>query len=154
MKKTVVIGIGNRDRGDDAAGPVAAEKLSRLPNRLFDVIENDGDVTKLVDCLGIYDDVIIVDAVQSVAVGKVTTWNVSTGWLSAAGTKRPFELSGHLFGLKYAIELARALGRFPRRVTVYGVHASQFEFFRPMTAEVVSGVDRVVDLIRAMVGSR
>jgi hydrogenase maturation protease len=55
-----------------------------------------------------------------------------------------FRSSTHAFGVGDAVELARALGRLPRRVVVYGVEGAGFESGAPLSPAVAAAVDDVV----------
>ena len=65
MGDTVVIGVGNRMRGDDAAGLVVIDRLTgRLPADVR-LVESAGDVTHLLDAWRDASRAIVVDAVVS-----------------------------------------------------------------------------------------
>ncbi len=63
----------------------------------------------------------------------------------AASRARVFRSSTHAFGVGDAVELARALGRLPARVVVYGVEGADFTAGAPLSAAVESAVEHVVD---------
>jgi hydrogenase maturation protease len=52
-------------------------------------------------------------------------------------------------GLADAIELARALGRLPPRVTVYGIEGERFDTGAPLSDSVAGAIDEVVALARS-----
>ncbi len=113
----VVVAIGNPIAGDDAAGPLVARRLREL-DPAARVVELTGEPTPLLDAWEGARLAIVVDAVVSGAEpGTVHRLDVSErpvpGGVSA--------LSTHAIGLGAAIELARALGRLPARVVVYGI---------------------------------
>ena len=56
----------------------------------------------------------------------------------------PRPASTHLIGLADALELARALGRLPPRVVVYGIEGHRFGVGDPVSPAVAAAVDRVV----------
>jgi hydrogenase maturation protease len=60
--------------------------------------------------------------------------------LSAAST--------HTLGVGEAIELARALGRLPARVVVYGIEAESLAAGEELTPAVERAVDDVVEQLR------
>lgn len=138
----IVIGVGNRDRGDDAVGPLVVDRLgSALP-----CFESSGDPSALISLFGRDSEVIIVDAmVTGGAPGAI-----SFARLAEAG-ETDIELSGHGsthgFGIFEALELARALGELPPRVTLVGVEAASFEPGSGVSPELESAIDRTVDLI-------
>jgi hydrogenase maturation protease len=122
--RRIVIGIGNPDRGDDAAGRYVA-RLSRpmLPDNVV-VVEHDGEATALVACLDGVDAAFLVDACSSGApAGTVRRFDAAAARLPSVA----FGLSTHGFGLAEAIELARVLGQLPPRCVVYAIEAARFE---------------------------
>jgi hydrogenase maturation protease len=137
-----VIGVGNAYRGDDAAGLVVAR---RLRERGVEAIEQEGEPVALIDVFAARDAVVLVDAVQSGAPpGTVHRFDVSDGPL-------PRELRGststHAVGLGEAIELARALGRLPPRVVVYGVEGARFATGVGLSYEVEAALAPLVEAI-------
>jgi hydrogenase maturation protease len=137
-----VIGVGNAYRGDDAAGLVVAR---RLRERGVEAIEQEGEPVALIDVFAARDAVVLVDAVQSGAPpGTVHRFDVSDGPL-------PRELRGststHAVGLGEAIELARALGRLPPRVVVYGVEGARFATGVGLSYEVETALAPLVEAI-------
>lgn len=141
-EREVVLGVGNPLRGDDAAGLVAAE---RLDGRL-----HEGDATGLLDAWEGADAAIVIDAVRSgAAAGTVHRLDASAEPLPASLRT---STSTHAIGVAEAIELARALGRLPRRVVVYGIEGGRFEAGAPLSLEVAAAVDRVVESVQAREG--
>ena len=65
--------------------------------------------------------------------------------LDASERELPAELfraSTHHVGLAEAVELARALGRLPRRTILFGIEGGSFEIGDELTAEVALAVER------------
>jgi hydrogenase maturation protease len=60
-----------------------------------------------------------------------------------------FRSSTHAIGIADTIELARALGRLPSRVLVYGVEGADFGTGHGLTPAVEAAVGRVVAAIAA-----
>jgi hydrogenase maturation protease len=141
-----VVGIGNAWQGDDAAGLAAARRLrERAPEGVV-VKELEGEPVSLVEALDGAEEVILVDAVRSGAEpGTVHRIDASSeplpATLSAAST--------HTLGVGEAIELARALGRLPRRVVLYGIEAESLAAGDELTPAVARAVDDVVELVVA-----
>ena len=138
----LIIGCGNRQRGDDAAGILAAERLRELG------IEADthiGDAADLIEAWETVDDVIVVDAVLTGApVGTVQAWDGRQLPDSVSTT-----VSTHGFGVAEAIELARVLNRLPMRLRVYGVEGRRFEPGAEISSEVQRTVEEVAQRIIA-----
>ena len=133
-----IIGCGNTDRADDAAGLLVARRLRELG---FDSLEHSGDGFALLDLWQGSDDVVLVDALVSGGTpGTIQVWDPE----SQPAAAPDYRCSTHVFGPAEAIELGRALGRLPRRIRVYGIEASDFELGGSPRAEVLDAVDRVV----------
>lgn len=135
----LVIGVGQPDRGDDAAGSAVVAAVRRLAP---DVATTEvTSPVRLVDAWDGYDDVVVVDAVMSGrAPGEVTVLEAGAGPLPA----RPGAGGSHGFGVAEAVELARALDRLPRRLLVVGLEAATFEHGRGLSPAVAAGVDAAV----------
>jgi hydrogenase maturation protease len=139
----LIIGVGNRDRGDDAVGLVVAEKLRQLLPHTK-VIESSGEPAGLIDAWTGKSRVLLVDAIQSGAnVGAITRLDVST-------TPLPFEVfrgSTHILGIGEAVELSRVLGSLPPKVIFYGIEAASYDHGEPMAPEVAAAASQVCERI-------
>ena len=62
MNRTIIIGIGNEFRCDDAIGIITARKLKSTKLQNADVIEHNGDGASLMDIWSNYENVILIDA--------------------------------------------------------------------------------------------
>ena len=148
-RRVVVIGVGNRWRGDDGIGPAVIDSGRNRWSRSVDVVESDGEAAGLVDAWDGADLAIVVDAVRcGAAPGTVHRLGPDS-----VGT-RPVA-SSHRLGVAYALALGRVLGRVPARLEVIGVEGSQFEpgagLSPPVAAAVAPTCRLVSDLL---VGSR
>ena len=132
-RSSLVIGCGNRDRGDDAAGLIVAGKLRRLG---VNAVACSGETSALFELWRTASDVIVVDSVTTGAPpGTIHMWDVAQlTVLRKAGT------STHGLGLAQAIDLARALHRLPRRLLVVGIEARNFEIGSHLSPEVQEAV--------------
>jgi hydrogenase maturation protease len=136
----LVIGIGNAWRTDDAAGLAVTDALQASPPPGVEVLAREGEPTELIDVWAGAEAVWLVDAVSSGAPpGTVHRLDASSEPLPAA----LFRVSSHLVGLAEAIELARALGRLPPRVVVFGIEGAHFEAGEGLSPEVADAVERV-----------
>ncbi|NIA25379.1 MAG: hydrogenase maturation protease [Gammaproteobacteria bacterium] len=129
-----LIGIGNPDRGDDAAGwevaaKVAAWSVERRIAGSFDMLEMwDED-----------DEVVIVDAMRSGAPpGTVHRFDALADRLPVGAFS-----STHAFGPAAVIELARTMDRLPRSLVVYGIEAGQVGHGTAMSPAVATAVSEV-----------
>jgi hydrogenase maturation protease len=125
----MVIGVGSRWAGDDAAGLAVARRVGGR--------ELEGDPTALLDAWADADDVVVVDAAASDAPpGTIRRFDARTGPLPA----RLLRTSTHAFGVPDAIELARALGRLPARLEVYAIEGARFTAGAALSPEVEQAV--------------
>ncbi|HYD29867.1 MAG TPA: hydrogenase maturation protease [Azospirillaceae bacterium] len=132
----LIVGIGNRYRSDDGIGPWVADRLRAAG---LNAIEHSGEGAGLIDAWSGHDAVILVDAVQSGSPpGTIHRFDAATTELP----KSFFRYSSHLFGVAEAIETARALGRLPTSLVVYGIEGALFAFGDALTPQVQeAGVD-------------
>jgi hydrogenase maturation protease len=140
----LVIGVGNPFRGDDAAGIEVARRLrqARIPG--LAVLEHQCDGTSLIDAWDGAGEVVIVDAVSSDGTpGTIYRFD-------AVIEEIPEMMrlcSTHLFSIGQAVGLARALGRLPRKLIVYGIEGGNSSVGALLTPAVAEAVDKVVNLI-------
>jgi hydrogenase maturation protease len=165
-----IIGCGNCDRGDDAAGVLVARRLHALAAGTLgveipgleipgleisglEIIEQSGESFSLMDTWNGCERVILVDATApSGAPGQVQVWNAHADRLP----EDIFPCSTHAFGVREAVELARVMNRLPQTLLVYGIEGKQFSFDAPLSPEVESAVETVarqlLELARAVTG--
>ena len=147
-----IIGCGNRGRGDDAAGVLVVERLRDLgvesPGVRAEICS--GESAELIDALSSEEEVLLVDAVVTGAPpGTVHKWESEVPQV-ARGTP----VSTHGFGVGEALRLAKALGRAPRSLRVYGIEGSHFDrgaALSPAVEQAVKDVtQRICNEIRAL----
>jgi hydrogenase maturation protease len=129
--KRIVIGVGNRDRGDDGAGVAVAEELTGCATHVL-----DAGALHMFELWTMSDHVTVVDAMRSGAVpGTVRTFDVRE-------TPLPDEsfASTHSFGPAAGIEMARVLGRMPATIEVIGIEAGDLTTGSAMSPPVVRAV--------------
>jgi hydrogenase maturation protease len=141
----LVVCVGNRDRGDDAVGPLVADLLRATPIAGVDVRELAGDSTALLQAWVGADDVIVVDAVLSGA--PPGTVHVIDG-LRESPPPSPAH-STHGFGVAEAIALGRALDELPTALTVFGVEGADFTPGAALSPPVARAAAEVAARIRA-----
>lgn len=135
--RRIVLGVGNPDRGDDAAGRKVARLLRWMLPHDVEVAEHGGEATDLLARLEGVAVAFLVDACASDAsAGTVRRFDVGEAPLP----QRVFGVSTHGFGLAEAIELARALGRLPPRCIVYAIEGASFEAGAPLSPAVAAVV--------------
>jgi len=149
-RRICVIGAGNPLRGDDAAGLLAARRLRGRWGDAVTIIESDGEGTALIDAWDGADAVIIIDAARSSAApGAISRFDASAAPVPA----RSLHDSTHHVGVAEATELARALGRLPARVIVFGIEGVAFGAGEAMSAQVERALDDVVERVSAEIES-
>jgi hydrogenase maturation protease len=135
----VVIGVGNRLRGDDAAGPAVADRVRAHAPQSVDVRICEQEPSRLLDALAGADVAFIVDAVSTgAAPGTLHRFDAS----SEAVPSRELRSSTHALGVGVSLELARALGRLPGRTVVFGIEGSDFLAGGDLSRAVAEGVER------------
>ena len=139
----LVIGVGNRDRGDDAAGPVVCDLLRATDVAGVETLVFEGSVVDLPLHWGPDDHVVIVDAAAPAGQpGRITEVDALTDRLVAPGT-----ISTHTVDVGAAVELARAMAKLPAELSIVGIEGASFEFGDGLTTEVDRGVRQVVERI-------
>jgi hydrogenase maturation protease len=126
IPRTLLIGIGNRDRGDDAAGLEVVRRVRRrLPPGVV-VLEREGRASDLMEAWLGAEDVVLVDAASGAEPGTVRRFEAHREKLPAS----VLHASTHSWGVAEAVEMARALGQLPPRVIVYAIFGKAFEVGR------------------------
>ncbi len=124
---TLVVAIGNRFRGDDGVAPAVLDELRRVgaasatsvgPGPLVELVELDGEPTRLLDAWEGRRCAVVLDAVHDPLrlpgeVVVIDGWEELARWRSGC--------SSHSGGLADALHLGRALRRLPERLVVVGV---------------------------------
>ena len=130
-----LIGIGNPDRGDDAAGWLVADGVTT-----WTVDKRMAGSFDLIESWAADDEVVIVDAMQSGAEpGLVARFDATADALPASTFP-----SSHSFGPAEIVELARTMGRIPSSLTVIGIELGHTDLGRPMTDAVKSAVAQTI----------
>lgn len=147
---TLVVGVGTAERGDDAAGLLAADEVAALGLRGVTIHRLEGSPLGLLSLWRADDAVVLIDAVRDTA---------------AAGTIRRIDVrrdplpgrcggGAHDAPLAQTLALARVLGRLPRSVVLYGVTGQRFSVGACPSPDVLAAVGTVAELVRAEIGTR
>ena len=132
-----IIGVGNPERSDDAAGVLLARRLRELG---VDAQEFTGDPLALIEAWNGSPEVILIDTVVSgAAAGTITVWDAGKSPLPP----ERFCCSTHALGLAEAVEIARGLGRLPEKLVIYGIEGGRFDVGGELSAEVADAVERL-----------
>ncbi len=146
-----VMAVGNSFYGDDGVGAaVLAHARDRGLWPQADLVDLGTDALALIDHLDQEDLNVVIDAAHmGLEPGAVAVFTPDEVRLKI----RSDHLSLHGFGLAEAFDLARRLGRLPRRVVVVGVEPGRVEINTGLSAQVAAAVPGVVDAINAEVSS-
>lgn len=146
-----MIGVGNPYRGDDAVGIEFCRRLKFRAPAGVAVVASDGDPVSVIESWEGAEAVFVVDAVDSPdQTGRLVRFEAHDRPVPL----KVFRFSTHALGVPETIELARGLGRLPRRVVVYGVGGGRFDHtvgLTPLVDEACdAAVQRVLDEIEEM----
>ena len=138
---SLVVGVGNAWRGDDAAGPAVADRLRALAPGI-EVRTLDGDASALLELWSGHEDVALVDAASSGArPGTLHELGAHDPALPAAALRS----STHAFGVADAVGLAAALGRLPDRLEILAVEGADFSLGAPLSPAVARTVGALAE---------
>lgn len=141
MPPLQIIGCGNLDRGDDAAGLLVVHRLKDMG---IPAKEAGGDVLALMPEWSMDTPLVLVDAAQT---------NAPTGEIlrllpqQLPRHQQELRYSTHGLGLAELVGLASALGRLPERVLVIAIAGARFGIGNAVSRPVLSAVEQVADEI-------
>ncbi|MCP5026884.1 MAG: hydrogenase maturation protease [Actinomycetia bacterium] len=145
----LVIGVGNRWRGDDGLGPRAVEALERRLPGLLDVMVLDGEPARLVAAWEGRPWVLVVDAVRTgCPPGTIHRLDA----LTAAVPPHP-TCSSHGAGVDTGVALGRALDRLPGELVVFGIEPADLDHGDHLSDPVAAAFDDLLDRIEREVRS-
>ena len=140
MNGTLVIGIGNPTRGDDAVGREVVNRLRGVSSAIA-VREEAAEAAALMEAWQGWDRVILVDAAAAdAAPGTVRRFEAHRRPLPASlfkGTKQGA-------GVDRAIELSRALGLLPKSLVVFTVQAQDLAAGHGLSPAVTAAIGGLV----------
>lgn len=136
--RTVIVGVGNPDRGDDAVGWRVVELLEGSVESCVSA----GEPAALVEAFRDHDRVVIVDA----SLTGATPGTIAVGQPGAGAS--PGATSSHGLGVEAAIELGRALDVLPAELTIVAVEGRCFDHGSPLSPEVESAAQEVATALR------
>ena len=140
----LVVGVGNRDRGDDGFGPAVVRRLRGRALSTVRILERSGDALALIEDWDGMPSVIVIDAMAPISEpGRVHRFDLTDSPLPIGFAPS----SSHAFGVAETVELARSLGRLPRYLVAYLVEGEQFGTGAPLSLAVAEAVEDVADRI-------
>jgi hydrogenase 3 maturation protease len=141
MKRKLVVTVGNRMMGDDAVGPLLAQKMQSAPLNGWDVL--DGGCAPE-NCLYLIreaapDQVLVIDAADmDLQPGEIRL-------ISAEKLEDPFVMTTHTLPLSYFVQ---SLREFVPQVDLVGVQPNVVAFGYPVSAEVTQAVEQVYECLK------
>ncbi|MBD3285059.1 hydrogenase maturation protease [candidate division WOR-3 bacterium] len=146
-ENVLIIGVGNRMRGDDAVGPLAIDKLKEsndLPEEWL--LVDAGEVPE--NALGLVDKekpdrVILIDACD---------WGTAPGEIRFFSSEELEKLSIRMLsthGLPLAFWVKMTLTDHPElKIELLGVQVQSLEFNSGMTPQVAAVLEKIEGLVR------
>ena len=140
--KSVVIGIGNDLRHDDAIGLYVVRIIEEHSIPEVKTVIGVKDGTALINAWEGFNNVYIVDAIQSKDTpGKIYRFDALTEEIP----EHTFSShSTHVFNLSSTVKLAESLQQLPDKLIIFGIVGKNFSHGRGLTNEVKTGGDEVV----------
>jgi hydrogenase maturation protease len=144
--RTLVLGLGNPARGDDAAGRAVAQALAGTLPPGVELEVCDGEAAGVLDRLAGADAAVIVDAcVAGARPGHIHRFDVAKAPLPHGAVR----LSSHGLGLHEALELARAMNQLPQACLVYAIEGEAFAAGSGLSKPVARAVGRLARRLRS-----
>ncbi|HUL86234.1 MAG TPA: hydrogenase maturation protease [Actinomycetota bacterium] len=143
-----VIGCGNPDAGDDAAGLIVAEEIrARAPSGVE--VVRARDPLRVLDLLDDVERAIVVDAMRSAPGARApgTLVRIEVGPDGSPAELRS-SLSSHGLGLAGSIGLAAAVGDLPP-IVFHGVEAGAVAAGSEMSVAVRAALPALIDAVLA-----
>ena len=146
MSQLTVIGIGNRLRGDDGAGPLVIDRLKAMDHPQLELIDAGSDAIGLLEFFEGRDRVLIVDACQ---MGKQPgEYAIFTAAEVDAVLDHDLQ-SLHGLGLSEMLRMGSDLGMLPDDLSILGIQPETLAFQEGLSVRVNAAADRVVAEILA-----
>src|SRR3972149_8960120 len=140
MGKITIVGIGNRYRGDDAAGWAVIDKLI-VTSKAIKLVKQKGDIAELIDFFAKYKSVYLVDACLSNApVGSWQRIDLNKQTIIEDNLRT----STHGFSVSQAISLAKNLSELPTNFILYAINGDNYNIGDQLSLSVAKSVDQVV----------
>jgi hydrogenase maturation protease len=141
MNHITVIGVGNPYRRDDGAGGAVIEGLRQLHLSKVELVECDGEPTRLLDLWAGAELAVVVDAVRTETSPPGTIHRHSLGHPSFG---RAGSATSHAVDFGDAVALAAALDQLPVRMLLYLVEAGDTSPGVGLTPAVAAAVADLV----------
>ena len=145
----VLIGIGNTMRRDDGVGPLTLAAFRSDPLVGCDIVELDGEATRVIETWRDRDVAIVVDAVcTGERPGTIhdLTFDELHGVDQLGLT--PSATSSHFAGIAEALALGRSLDRLPAALRVLGIEPGELSHGFGLSPSVTAGMDELLHKVR------
>lgn len=144
--KTLVLGLGNPILSDDGAGiRVAHEVANQLNNPQVTVAETSAAGLSLLDSIVGYDQVVIIDAIQTKEGHAGQIYRMEPENFSLT---KHFS-SPHQINLVTALELGKILDlAMPQKITIFAIEAKDISTFsEKCTTEVEQAIPKLAKMV-------
>lgn len=152
--KTVIVGVGNEFRSDDAVGLICIRKLREILNKgnnnIF-LFENNGNLLNLLTFVEPTDRFFLIDAAQSSNlndIGKIIKITLDT----IEKLEEVNLYSSHSINIREFLILAQTLNRLPRKGSIIVIFANNFNFGTELSNNVKMAINSVTDMILNEIG--
>lgn len=147
--KPLIVGVGNKSRGDDAIGLLAVDWLKATHPDLAVYKSVSGDLTTVLDHWCDTDLVIFIDAVKG---------GIEPGSLVVVeGEELPDMDSSQLttshgFSVADVVRMGQILECIPESIELIGVAGNDWEINSPMSYDLQPVLDRIEEIVLSITG--
>ena len=138
MKKKLVLTVGNQMMGDDAAGPLLAQRMQRVPLGNWELLDGGATPENVLYSIREMnpDQVLVIDAADmDLTPGEVRL-------ISTEKLEDPFLMTTHTLPLSYLVE---SLREFVPQVDLVGIQPQIVAWGYPVSKEVKQAVEQVYE---------
>jgi len=142
--------VGQPDRGDDALGLVALERLaailppcSGVPRPIVQCVTHHGEGLGLIALWEGRSRVVLLDAMDAGQPPGTLLRLTPDGEPIRAATA--FRASSHAFGVAEAVEMARVLDRLPESLVLLGLQGACWDLGAPLSDPVVAALPALLE---------
>jgi hydrogenase maturation protease len=154
----VVIGLGNRLRGDDAIGPIVIDRVAGKEWPDVRIVESEGEMSELISLMRGRRWCIIVDALSTSGVdgsdfGRLSPGTIVSRKISTNGQEcipRPY--SSHAGGVFESVRITEALDEAPEQIYLVGIVGNSFGIGATVSQSVRAAVDEAEEMVSNLIG--
>jgi hydrogenase maturation protease len=150
IKKTLILGVGNTIRGDDAVGILAVRALDKCLNsslkKRVDLKEMEDSGINLLELLTGYKKAVLVDSITTKTAKPGTIYKLNRN----AFAYKKADYSTHQIGIPAFLSMAERLCLdIPRQLKLYAVEiAPNDDFSTEITPVALDAVKKLVKLLK------